>query len=425
MSTDSAAELPAREAVAIAAPKLARSRVVLTVMLASLGYFVDIFDLSIFGIVRIASLRALGLEGEQLLEVGRLLINMQMIGMLVGGLFWGVIGDRRGRVPVLLGSILVYSLANLANAYVGSVEAYALLRLVAGFGLAGELGASITLVSEVLPKETRGVGTTIVATMGILGGIASTLVGESFEWQTTYLIGGCLGLLLLAARLLLLDASMSGPTHAGHGVRVGRLGMLFTSRERFARYMACTLIGVPIWFALGVLVPFSPELARELGVAGTISAGQAILYCSIGVAAGDFVSGLLSQYLRSRRKVVGLFLALMAATTGLLLSGRPHAPSTYYLLCFALGFGAGFWAVLVTVAAEQFGTNLRATVATSVPNLVRGAVVPLSLVTSLLRPSLGLVHATLVVGIFAFLVAVWALLRLEETFGRDLAFVET
>src|SRR5678815_49497 len=135
----------------------------LAVIVAALGYFVDIYDLLIFGIVRADSLKSIGIAPDAQLGPTQLILNTQMIALLLGGILWGVLGDKRGRISVLFGSIILYSLANIANGFVHTVPQYAAARFLAGLGLAGELGGGITLVSESLDEKTRGHGTTIVA----------------------------------------------------------------------------------------------------------------------------------------------------------------------------------------------------------------------------------------------------------------------
>lgn len=398
-------------------------QVFFTVLVSALGYFVDIYDLLLFGIVRVPSLRDLGVPEDQLMSVGLDLLNFQMAGMLVGGMIWGVIGDRRGRKSVLFGSILLYSLANIANAFVTTPMAYAWLRLFAGVGLAGELGAAITLVSEVMHKEARGYGTTIVASVGILGAVVASMVGDTFSWKVAYIVGGSMGLCLLLLRAGLLE---SGMFHSMSKVNVqrGQFHQLFTDRERFFRYICCILIGVPIWYVIGILVTFAPELSKETGVLGAVTGSKSIMWAYVGLSAGDLCSGLLSQYLRSRRKAVFLFLTLTFLLVLLYVFTRGLSVPAFYTLCAALGFATGYWAVFVTVAAEQFGTNIRATVTTTVPNFVRGSVVPVTLSFEALRPSLGVLNAVLAVGLTVLSLAFIALYFLKETYGKDLNYFE-
>lgn len=402
----------------------------LTVIVAALGYFVDIYDLLLFGIVREASLKGLGIApGQPMLDVGTMLFNYQMGGMLLGGILWGIMGDRRGRISVLFGSIFLYSIANIANGLIVhldssiTIPAYALCRLFAGIGLAGELGAAITLVSEIMPKETRGYSTAIVASVGILGAVVANLVGREVDWTTAYIIGGVLGLALLVLRVSIYESGMYS-TMSKSEVPKGKFLMLFTSGTRFLKYLRCILIGVPLWFVVGILVIFSPEITAALGVRGKVSGGDAIMYCYIGLAIGDVASGFLSQYFRTRKKVVMWFVLLSLVWMAAYLFRSGAEASYYYWMCGLLGFASGYWAVFVTTAAEQFGTNLRATVATTVPNFVRGSVVPLSLLVAALRPSLGIISAAAVVGSCCIGIALIALAGMEESYHKELDYLE-
>lgn len=398
--------------------------VFLTVLVSALGYFVDIYDLLLFGIVRVPSLRAIGVPEDEMLEVGIHLLNMQMLGMLIGGILWGVLGDRRGRKSVLFGSILMYSLANIANAFVTTPEMYAVLRFIAGVGLAGELGAAITLVSEVMSKETRGYGTTVVASVGILGAVVASLVGDYFDWQVAYLVGGAMGLALLALRASLLESGMFHSMHTKKDVARGHFHQLFTHPDRLIRYLSCIVIGVPIWFVIGILITFAPELARELGVQGEITGSKSIMWSYVGLSLGDLSAGLLSQYLKSRRKSVFAFLLLMLGLIFVYVNATGLTTTAFYALCAALGFSAGYWAVFVTIGAEQFGTNIRATVTTTVPNFVRGSVVPVTLSFQFLRPEMGTLPAALAVGLGCMTLAFIALFYLKETYGKELDYYE-
>lgn len=394
------------------------------VIVSALGYFVDIYDLILFSIVRVPSLRSLGVEGDQLLRQGVLLLNMQMAGMLLGGIFWGILGDKRGRLSVLFGSIVLYSLANLANGSVHSIEAYAFWRLIAGIGLAGELGAGITLVAESLPKEKRGYGTTIVASFGICGALLAGSIAQAFDWRVAYYIGGVLGLLLLLLRVSVFESHLFDRLKKSPARR-GDILFLFRSRARALKYAACILIGLPVWFVVGILMTFSPEFGKALSVSGDVSAAKAVMACYGGLAVGDLTSGLLSQLLKSRRKVLLIFQLATLGLAWVYLNAYDADLAYFYLLCICLGFSSGFWAVFVTVAAEQFGTNLRATVATTVPNFVRGAVVPLTLGFTAAREAYGVLPAGLIVGMVSVILAVLALGGLEETFAKDLDYVET
>ncbi len=394
------------------------------VIVSALGYFVDIYDLLLFSVVRIASLKDLGVPEEQLMSKGLLLLNCQMIGLLIGGVVWGIWGDKKGRLSVLFGSIALYSIANIANGFVYSVEAYAFWRFIAGLGLAGELGAGITLVAESLPKEKRGYGTAIVASVGILGAVVASIVGDAFSWRTAYFIGGGLGLALLVLRVSVVESGLFEDVRKKSDVARGDLKLLFAKRERVVRYFACCCLGLPIWFVVGILITLSPELSKELQVSGTITAGTAVLYSYSGLAVGDLVSGVLSQYFGSRKKVLAAFITLSLIFVLVYVNAEGVSSAWFYAICAALGFSVGFWAVFVTVAAEQFGTNLRATVTTTVPNFVRGAVVPITMGFQFLQIYFSKIHSALFVGLVAIAISFISMLVLKETHGKDLDYLE-
>ena len=396
----------------------------ITVLVAGLGYFVDIYDLILFSIVRVSSLKDLGVLEADLMSVGVRLINMQMTGMLIGGIFWGILGDKLGRITVLFGSILMYSLANIANGFVTDVDTYAWIRLIAGIGLAGELGAAITLVSEQLSKENRGLGTSVVAAIGVSGALLAATIGKNFSWQFSYFLGGALGLALLVLRLKMLESGMFNQMRGDKNVRRGDVMMILTNLERLGRYLDCVLIGVPLWFVIGILVTFSPEICRELGATGPVSAGDGIFWAYTGLVVGDLASGLISQWLRSRKGALLLFQLLTALFIGVFLFSRGKSPEYYYRLCFLLGCSVGYWAMFVTVAAEQFGTNLRATVTTTVPNFVRGSLVLLTTLFIWLKGNIGVVQSALTVGMVCMVISLFALMRIKESFGRDLNWNE-
>jgi predicted MFS family arabinose efflux permease len=403
-------------------PSLLSQLLQVPVIVAALGYLVDMYDLFLFSVVRVPSLKALNVADDQLLNEGINLLNYQMAGMLIGGVLWGVIADKRGRLSVLFGSIIMYSLANIGNGFVTSLDQYALLRFIAGVGLAGELGAGITLVTEVLPKEIRGYGTTLVATLGVLGAILAYFVADLFAWRISYFVGGGMGLLLLVLRFNVFESGMF--KHAKErSVDRGNILMILTNGKRLGKYLMAILVGLPIWFVVGILITFSPEFGAAKGIEG-INAGKAVMLAFSGQVGGDIVSGLLSQYMRSRKKVIRLFIVLsLAMVIGYLLIPMQDLFS-FYLLCTLLGFCNGYWTLFITIAAELFGTNLRATVATTVPNFVRGATIPLAALFVSFKPDLGVIQSGLVIGVATSLVALLALYFLEETFTKDMDFVE-
>ncbi len=392
------------------------------VIVAALGYFVDIYDLLLFSIVRIPSLRSMGVADSEMLVQGEYLIRSQMIGLLLGGIIWGIMGDKRGRLSVLFGSILLYSLANIANGFVTTVDQYALLRFIAGIGLAGELGAGITLVSESLPTKLRGYGTTLVATVGLMGAVLANYVAKTYDWQIAYFIGGGLGLILLVTRISVFESGIFLKVKEQQVDR-GNFFQLFNNWDRFKKFVGCILIGLPIWFVIGILITFSPEFAKAMSITGVV-AGDAVMYSYIGLAAGDLISGFASQAIRSRKRTVFVFILLTLVFIITYLYWPFESSSGFYIGCFFMGFGVGYWALFVTIAAEQFGTNLRSTVATTVPNFIRGSVVPLTFMFGYLRGSLDILQAALIVGVFTIIIALWALRLIDETFSRDLNYVE-
>ncbi len=406
------------------APAAPRSSAVAAVVVAALGYFVDIFDLQLFSVLRTASLKDLGYEGEALLAHGVTLLNFQMVGMLLGGILWGVWGDKRGRVSVLFGSICLYSLANCLNGLVTTIDQYAVCRFLAGLGLAGELGAGLTLVCELFDRVRRGYAATLVATIGLCGAIAAAAVSELCSWRIAYGVGGVLGLLLLFLRISVIESGMFSRTCQQVGIRRGDLRLLLGSRARLLRVVGIILVGVPIWCAVGILMVFSPELGAMQGLLPAPVVASTVSYMFIGMASGDLASGLLSQLLRSRKQAMAIFLVIVSVMTWVILKHPTDSLSTFYYRFLLLGFGTGYWVLFVTVAAEQFGTNLRATVTTAVPNFVRGAVVPLTLIFQLLREQIGLTQGMWMTSLGCLAVASVSLLFLKETFGNELDFSE-
>jgi putative MFS transporter len=401
-------------------------RVVLspTVLVATLGYFVDLYDLLLFRVVRRPSLLALGVSDHDTLAVGVSLTNAQDVGLLVGGVLWGALGDKRGRASVLYASILLYSLANIANAFVPDVAWYQALRFVAGVGLAGELGVAITLVSELLPPRLRGYGTTLIATVGVLGAVAASLVSTWFDWQVAYLVGGGLGLVLLALRIRVTESSLFMAPSSSSIAR-GDVFSLVTSPERARRYAIGILLAVPTWYVIGLLITYASELAPLLGVVGSVTAADTVLWAYMGLSAGDLGAGLLSQALQSRKKVIAMFYVAVVVLAGVYFWGtRGMSSTTFFFVCFLLGMSVGYWAMAMQMIAELFGTNLRATATTMAANAVRATVIPMGLAMKALAPTWGLPGAVALIGAVVAILAVVALWLVQETFGRSLDFHE-
>lgn len=395
----------------------------IAVIVAALGYFVDIYDLLLFGIIRVPSLKSLGLNDEQIASDGLFIINIQMLGLLFGGIFWGILGDKKGRLKVLYASIILYSLGNIANGFVQNVGQYATIRFITGFGLAGELGAGITLVSELLPKEKRGLGTSLVAGIGLTGAVVAFFFKEMFDWRTCYFIGGGLGFMLLLLRVGVLESAMFKTVQHANVAR-GDISILFNNGKRFRKYLYSILIGLPTWYVIGILVSFSKEFSEKMNIAGKIDPGKAIMFAYAAISIGDIVVGLISQWFKSRKKALYLFYGLTAIGIAWYFNLEGKSPDSMYAACALLGFGTGFWAIFVTMAAEQFGTNIRATVATTVPNVVRGALTLVTLLFVGLQSSLGYVQSGLVTGIVVMVIAIVAAVLSEETFHKDLNYIE-
>ncbi|WP_158828426.1 MFS transporter [Mucilaginibacter lacusdianchii] len=409
----------------------ASRNVIFLVIVAALGYFVDIYDLLIFSIVRVKSLQDIGiLDKEELRTKGEFIINMQMLGLLLGGLLWGIIGDKFGRIKVLFGSILLYSLANFANGLVTTYTLYATVRFIAGIGLAGELGAGITLVSETMSKKNRGYGTMIVAVVGLFGAVLANIVAK-FGWQNAYFIGGGLGLLLLLLRVGTFESGMFRNA-AESEVSRGNFFMLFNNKVRFVKYISCILIGLPLWFVVGILVSQAPEMGAELHAAEPLSAGTGIMFTYIGISVGDMFAGVFAQLTKSRRLTMLVFQILSVISVLLYLNAKGITPGQFQILCLFIGFSVGYWATFVTIASEQFGTNIRSTVTTTVPNFVRGALIPITFAFEGMvsyfkqhgREATCKIDSAYVMMALVTLVALSALSQLKETFGKDLNYTE-
>jgi putative MFS transporter len=404
----------------------------IAVIVAALGYFVDIYDLLLFTIVREPSLAALGVDltnTKMVIAASTKIINWQMVGLLIGGIIWGVMGDRKGRLSVLFGSIVLYSVANFVTGFVTTTDQYAWARFVAGLGLAGELGAGITLVSELLPKNKRGIGTSLVAGIGLFGAVFAyfTFQFTGEDWRLCYKIGGGLGVVLLLLRISVAESGMFKEVKAQAGIQRGNFLMFFNNGERFKKYVLAILIGLPTWYVIGILVNLSNRFAGAFYGENHIKSGKAIMYAYAAIAIGDIAVGLVSQYFKSRKKALYLFYFFSILSGIFFFSGSIKSDASMYAACAALGFSTGFWAIFVTMGAEQFGTNLRATAATTIPNMVRGA---LPLVNMLFKDvfqdswGMTLIKSGIITGIIVMVISLVAAFFTKETFHKDLNYVE-
>lgn len=399
----------------------------LPVIVAALGYFVDIYDLLLFSITRVPSLKSMGLPDAEVLSQGESIIAWQMVGLLLGGIIWGIMGDKKGRLSVLFGSIILYSIANIANGFVDTAQQFKIIRFIAGLGLAGELGAGITLVSEMIRKEKRGIATSLVAGIGLTGAVVAFIMKQNFDWRTCYFIGGGLGLVLLLLRISVFESGMYHEVKKSGVVR-GNFFMLFTNGERFKKYIFSILIGLPTWFVIGVLVTFSKEFGERFGIKEKIDSGKAIMYAYAAISIGDVLIGFISQWLKSRKKALYLFYFITAIFMVLFFTTQKNGTAQgMYWICAGLGFGTGFWAIFVTMGAEQFGTNLRSTAATTIPNMVRGmlAIFILPLFKWLRGiEGVGYINGGIYAAIIIMTITIFAAIFTKETFNKDLNFVE-
>jgi len=395
----------------------------LPVIVAALGYFVDVYDLLVFNIVRVPSLKELGLNPEEVSSMGSKIYNWQQAGLLVGGILWGVLADKRGRLSVLFGSIITYSIANILCGFVQSPDTYALLRFVAGVGLAGELGAGLTLVAEILPQKLRGYGSSIVASVGLLGAVVAFLTNNLFDWRTTYFVGGGLGSMLLLLRIGVIESGMFEKIKVQTTQR-GSLLAFFNNGPRFWKYMRCIGVGVPTYFVIGVLATFSNEFGKALGVTPDIVAGKCVMYVFIGTVVGDMFSGVLSQWLKSRKKAIGIMTTMTLVGVAFYLYGGISKADTFYLVAGILGFSIGYIAMFLTATAESFGTNLRGTATSTVANFVRATTLLTLPLFQYFKPTLGVLGSGALVAFLCFAIAYLSLFLMEETFHKELDYVE-
>ncbi|GAB3950242.1 MFS transporter [Spirosoma harenae] len=397
----------------------------LPVIVSALGFFVDVYDMLIFSIVRVPSLQSLGLSEADVSKAGTFILNFQQAGLVIGGFLWGIIGDKRGRMSVLFGSILMYSLTNIACGFVNDVNTYALLRFIAGVGLSGEIGAAIVLVSETLPKAIRSYGSAMVAGIGYLGAGVAYLTVEYFNWRTAFWVGGGMGLALLLLRVSVFESGLFSRMKTEHkDVSRGNVLLFFRSWREAIKYVRCVTVGMPTWFVVGILATFANELGQALGIEEIVKPGRCVMMIYVGMAVGDLLSGPISHWLQSRLKTITSLLIVGALISGIYLFGGIQTASSIYIVCLLLGFCTGYIAMFLTMVAELYGTNLRNTATTSVPSVVRGTLIPMTLFFQALKPSQGALVAAGILGIIVYGLSFWSLSRMEETFGRDLDFVE-
>ena len=399
----------------------------LPVIVAALGYFVDIYDLLLFNIVKKSSMFAVGSTDSTILIDSTRVINYQMVGLLIGGIIWGVLADKKGRLSVLFGSIILYSLANFSTAFIHTVDQYATCRFIAGLGLAGELGAGITLVTELLPKTKRGMGTALVASIGLSGAVVAYFTYQfTLDWRLCYMIGGGLGIALLFLRISVVESGMFKSVQQ-RNISRGNFFMFFTNKKRFSKYILAILIGLPTWYVIGILVNQSDRFAKAMYGSLTIDSGRSIMFAYVGISLGDIAIGFVSQYFKSRKMALLIFYILCVACLFVFFSNLNRSDEFMYFICAALGFSTGFWAIFITMGAEQFGTDLRATAATTIPNMVRGSLPLINLLfLTLFQKDLHwtIIKSGIVTGIIVIAITFVAYYFTEETFHKDLNYTE-
>jgi putative MFS transporter len=397
--------------------------IALAIIASALGFFVDLYDIIIVSVVRTKSLLAIGVPEAELMSKGVWLLNIQMIGMLIGGFLWGILGDKKGRLSVLFGSIILYSVATFANGFVTTYEMYLVLRFLAGIGLAGELGAGITLVSEQMPQKWRGIGPSIIGSFGMLGAIMGAYIGGKYSWESTYIIGGAIGFALLILRLGVLESGMYEQIKNATTAR-GDLSIIFKNKIKLKKYVSIFLLGFPAWYINGVIMTFTPEIAKAMQMTEIPAVSVVFTMYFLGFTFGDISCGFVSQLLKSRKKAITIYLVSFGVFLALFFLFAKISLTLYYSFFFGLGMAAGYTIVLLTLAAEQFGTNIRSTVTTSSLNLIRASLIPQATAFTLLTPILGTTQSALIVGVFSLGISFWALRNLDETFHKNLDFVE-
>lgn len=394
---------------------------ILTVLVVALGYYVDAYDLLVMSAVRKPSLLSLGVPESETLNIGLSLLNYQLVGLMIGGVMWGVIADKYGRKKALFGSILIYSFANIANGYINSVNMYYWLRIIAGFGLAGELGVGISLITENVAKERRTISTAIVSFFGMLGASTGGWFGSIFEWQNCFLIGGFAGLLLLLLRLKVEESVMFNEIK-DKNVSKGNIWMIIKNPKTLLTYFFCTLAGAASILFIGVFIQSTPELGKLFNL--NITAGIALIWYYLGASVSEIIAGLLSKLLKERKAPIYIFYAISLLAITNFCVNVPNSPYFFYLNCLFLGFGLGWWSQLITLSAELFGINVRATAATSIPTFARAWNIPFSNIFKQNIPNLGIVNSAFGIGVIVVSLAIISITMVKETFENDANFIE-
>lgn len=406
--------------------------IALLILVASLGYFVDAYDLIIASVVRSSAIVELGLAQvgtPEHTKYAQLFEYVQSAGILLGGIIFGVYSDKKGRKKALYYSIAIYSIANILNGllsasvpFVGTV--YCILRFICGFALAAELSIGIVMISETMKAKHRGYGTMIVVSFGILGAVLAAVLFEfiGIHWQTLYLIGGIAGVLLLIFRFSVKETNPFLDLENQESER-GSWVMIFKNRRLLKILFNAILLGFPIYFFISIPIKFATDYGKELGL--TIKGTIPIIVFYIAMSVSDIIANYLCQLFENRKKVLYFYLGLCTISVFLLHFYPPTTPEQYfYLFSPLMGFASGYWALLITFTNEQIGTNIRSTYTTAVPNVVRSLFIPIQLLLTVLQPTFGTSTSVFYIGVLAVILALLGLYSLKETWGKNLKFID-
>jgi MFS family permease len=398
--------------------------VALGIIVSALGFFVDLYDIMALAAIGENSLKDIGVSENAIKGNLNYLQSMQMFGMLIGGFLWGIVGDKYGRLKVLFGSIILYSAFTLLNAFVTNTGQYVACRFLAGLGLAGELGAGITLVSEQMKKEKRGLGPAIIAGFGVLGAIVAVIVGKNYDWKTVYIVGGVLGFLLLILRFGVVESGLFKMAKLAKASK-GNFLIILRNKNYLKKFICILLVGIPGWFVNGVMMQFSNYISKSMGMDPIPDKGKVIIFFFVALSLGDVLGGLVSQWLKSRKKSIYIFLFAHLLMLLLFFTVARTSVQLYYAIFAGLGLTVGFVIQLFTLAAENFGTNIRTLVTSSGLNLVRGWVIPLGALFAWMNGPLHIIEwkSVAIIAFSVALVSLLALTQLDETFHNDLEFV--
>jgi MFS transporter, putative metabolite:H+ symporter len=388
-----------------------------SLFLIGCGYFIDIFDLVLFSTLRISSFEELKITDPTYWTV--VFFNLQMTGILVGGIFWGKMADIKGRSWSFMGTILVFSIANIINGLTSSLTVYGICRFIAGFGLAGEMGSGIALICEKVPDEKRSLYLGFVSSLGCIGAVLSGWLGDIVYWRYLFIGSGFAGILLTLLRKNLLEPDLFRKT-ATLNIPRGQWKTLFQSPPDLIRFILLIFLGIPMWYIIGILWSFSTEMTSTIGL-NIFTSGQAILWGYVGVWMGDMLMPFVSQFLKSRIFTIQICLIMMLLGVIYLFQFQPHSLLSFQLTHIFLGFTIGYWAVYATLCGESFGTNIRALTSTSLPSLIRFSSIPMMIIYQYGRDENEL-NIALGMGLTVLCISMITTYFIKDTFQKDIDF---